>query len=97
MVKSKKCHACGSPWNGSPGAQPGRSEGCAQCGADLHCCLNCGLYESSAPNQCTSRTTDPLKNKEKGNYCEEFDFASSGGKAAPPRGDMESKWKDLFN
>ncbi len=93
----KKCHACGETIENSPGAQPGRSEVCAKCGADLHCCLNCGLYEPAAPNQCASRSTEPVSQKEKGNYCDEFELETRGGKGSRPLGDMESKWKDLFN
>ncbi len=95
----KKCHSCQESWDGSPGSQPGRAETCSSCGVDLHCCLNCKLYDSSAANQCSSRTTEAVKNKEKGNYCDEFEFSQGrgGGKKSPPQDDMESKWKNLFN
>jgi hypothetical protein len=96
----KKCHVCQTPWESSPGSQPGRNETCSQCGADLHCCLNCKLYDPSASNQCTSRTTELVKDKEKRNYCDEFEFVQKGpggglsGKVAPD--DMENKWKNMF-
>ena len=93
----KSCHDCGQAWENVPGAQPGRSEVCAKCGADLHCCRNCNLYDPSAPRQCSSRTTDQVNDKEKGNYCDEFEFGT-GGKSGPGEsGGMESKWKDLFH
>jgi hypothetical protein len=95
----KKCHQCGEPWEGTPGAQPGRNETCAKCGADLHCCLNCKLYDASAHNQCLSRTTEFVKDKDRRNFCDEFEFASKGGGKGPSsadKGDMEDKWKDLF-
>jgi len=92
----KKCHACGEEWGGSPGSQPGREETCSKCGADLHCCLNCKLYDPSASRQCTSRTTEYVKDKEKRNFCEEFEFASKGAGRPAPGGDMDKKWKDLF-
>jgi hypothetical protein len=93
----KNCHACQEPWEGSPGSQPGRNETCGKCGADLHCCLNCRLYDPSASNQCQSRTTERVGDKAKRNFCDEFEFAGEkrggGGSAS---GDMEGKWKDLF-
>lgn len=94
----KKCHACGEPWEGSPGSQPGKGEVCPKCGADLYCCLNCQLYDPSASHECASRTTEPVANKEKRNFCEEFIFSpkNAGGKGKSSGGDMESKWKDLF-
>jgi hypothetical protein len=106
----KKCQSCGTQWDGSPGSQPGRNETCGKCGADLHCCLNCRLYDPSASNQCQSRTTEAVRDKDKRNFCDEFEFKegsgrSSGGASGGPsrgpagssgQGDMESKWKDLF-
>lgn len=95
----KKCHACGEPWDGAPGAQPGREETCVKCGAYLHCCLNCRLYEPTAHHECRSSTTEYVRDKEKRNFCDEFEFnhkggAGGGGKSDP--GDMNRKWNDLF-
>ena len=44
------------------------------CGVDLHVCLNCKLYSPSSPNQCLSATTEKFVNKDKMNFCEEFEF-----------------------
>jgi hypothetical protein len=95
----KECHACGQAWDGSPGSQPGRDETCVKCGSDMHVCLNCRLHDPSANRECTSISTEPVKNKEKRNFCEEFMMAGSGKSkvdASPPQGDMEKKWKDIF-
>jgi hypothetical protein len=95
----KQCHACGEAWEGSPGSQPGRNETCAKCGADLHCCLNCRLHDPSLHNECSSRTTETVKDKEKRNFCDEFEFASKAGGKNSGNGDkggLEEKWKDLF-
>lgn len=94
----KSCHACQEPWDGSPGSQPGHNETCAKCGMDVHCCLNCSLHEPSANNQCRSRTTEPVRDKDKRNFCDEFEFSSkgAGGQGGPPKGGMEDKWKGLF-
>ena len=68
---NKACHACGQLWDGTPGSQPGRGETCVKCGADLHCCLNCSLFDHSSYT-CTSRSAEPVKDKEKRNFCDEF-------------------------
>jgi hypothetical protein len=92
----KKCR-CGQAWDGPPGTQPGRGETCGKCGADLHACLQCGLYEPSASNQCRSRTTEPVKDKDRRNFCDEFEMAGGKPGSGPgPSSDMEQKWKDLF-
>jgi hypothetical protein len=61
-------------------------------------CLNCLLYDPAAHNACRSRTTEPVKDKEKRNFCDEFEFSGKGSKdqGGPSKGDMEDKWKDLF-
>jgi len=93
----KQCHQCGEIWDGSPGTQPGRNETCVKCGADLHSCLNCRLFDQRSFG-CTSRTTEAIKDRERRNYCEEFDFGGKPGSGgSSPKSDMESKWGNLFN
>lgn len=91
----KKCHSCGEPWDGL--SRPGRNETCGKCGTDLHCCLNCGLYDLSASNQCRSRTTEAVRDKDKRNFCDEFEFSGEIRRGpASPKDDMSKKWDDLF-
>ena len=94
----KTCHACGETWDGSPGIQPGCNELCEKCGADLHCCLNCRFYDAAAYRQCRSKTVELVKDKDKKNFCDEFEFAADkpdGGRGFST-GDMQKKWDDLF-
>jgi len=95
----KSCHACRAPWEGSPGSSPGKAETCPSCGADLHCCLNCRLYDPSASRECRSRTVERVKDKDRRNFCDEFVF-SEKGPGSPSGGgspsEMDKKWKDLF-
>jgi hypothetical protein len=91
---NKSCHACKQIWDGPPGTQPGRGETCVKCGADLHCCLNCSLFDHSS-YICTSRTTEPVKDKEKRNFCDEFQLGTKAG--SKPSGDnMNQKWSQFF-
>ncbi|HTA75864.1 MAG TPA: hypothetical protein VK791_01765 [bacterium] len=94
---NKTCHACGQQWESTPGSQPGRSETCVKCGADLHCCLNCSLFDYSS-YICTSRSAEPVKDKEKRNFCDEFMMGSKGtpGKGLLKNDDMNQKWNDIF-
>ena len=55
--------------------QPGRSESCHRCGADLRVCLNCASYDLRAAHQCRERRAEPVLEKHVGNFCEWFDFA----------------------
>jgi hypothetical protein len=93
------CHACQAPWEGSPGSPPGKAETCVSCGADVHCCLNCRLYDPSAHNECRSRTTERVRDKDRRNHCDEFMFREGGGAPGAsrgPKGDLDEKWKKLF-
>jgi hypothetical protein len=95
----KRCHACGTAWEGAPGAQPGRNETCASCGADLHACLNCRLYDPPAPRECRSPTVERVRDKDRRNFCDEFEFRKDRGEGrtgGDSKGDMGKKWDDFF-
>ena len=55
---------------------PGRSETCLRCGADLRVCLNCAHYNPRVAQQCRDRRAEPVLEKHAGNFCEYFEFAS---------------------
>ncbi len=91
---TRHCHQCGWEWTLS--GQPGRSESCHQCGADLRVCLNCGSHDARAAHQCRDRRAEPVFEKHLGNYCEWFEMAKRtfGGKAAP--GSREQAARDTL-
>ena len=55
--------------------QPGRSETCDRCGADLHVCLNCISYEPGVAQQCRDQRAELVAEKHVANFCEYFEFA----------------------
>ena len=90
----KLCHNCGAAWV-SEQRFPGRTEKCMKCEYDLHCCLNCNLYDTRAPNQCKTPTTELVLDKERANFCDEFEFAEDKG--PQERGDEDEKSRDAWN
>ena len=80
--------------------QPGRSESCHRCGADLRVCLNCASYEVRAAHQCRERRAEPVLEKHVGNFCEWFDFARRDFVAKAPEDSREAaareRMKKLF-
>jgi hypothetical protein len=70
---TRHCHHCG--WEWTLAGQPGRSERCLRCQADLRVCLNCRSYEPPAAQQCRDQRAEPVPEKDTGNFCEYFDFA----------------------
>jgi len=51
-----------------------RSTVCPFCGADLKTCLNCRFYSPQAHWQCLETIDDPVRDKEKSNFCEFFSY-----------------------
>jgi hypothetical protein len=93
----KTCHACGAIWEEKH--EPGRGETCMQCGADMHCCMNCRMYDPMKAHSCSSTTTDPPSDKVGANSCEEFQMADRTQAAPSPEARkkaLEEKWKGLF-
>lgn len=45
---------------------------CEHCFAYLHCCKGCSNYCVGKPNDCLIPATDPISDREKNNYCEDF-------------------------
>lgn len=70
------CHACRKEL--LLDKKIGRRDECPFCHADLHCCLNCKFYERTASKQCREPVAEPVKEKQKANYCDYFTFAESG-------------------
>jgi len=70
---TRHCHHCGWEWT-QPG-QPGRTDRCRKCGADLRICLNCANYEPHAAYQCRDHRAELIEDKDNGNFCEYFELA----------------------
>lgn len=45
---------------------------CPKCGYDLHICKNCRFYQEGKPRDCNIPNIEPVIDKEKYNFCEEF-------------------------
>ncbi len=56
----------------------GRRESCDHCGADLHCCKNCEFYDLSAYNECRESSAERVLDKEKSNFCDQFELRKKG-------------------
>jgi hypothetical protein len=78
-----RCYRC----DHDPGVieRVGRRDACLSCGADLHCCRNCELYDPSFHNQCRETQAERQVDKERSNFCDYFQLrrqASAGRQAA---------------
>ena len=69
---TRHCYQCG--WEYTISGQPGRTESCHQCGADLKVCQNCIHFDLRAAHQCREKRADPVMDKRTANFCEYFEM-----------------------
>lgn len=96
-----RCFSCGSEL---PDDQPFyRSEQCPNCKADVRVCLNCTFYDPAAQWQCREHISEPVRDKDRGNFCDFFrprkDRGGSAGGTLPGQtqaDEARSKFNKLF-
>ena len=90
------CHSCGKEVKFQGGVS--RQEICAHCRCELHCCLNCSLYDEYAQNKCREAAAEWVNDREKNNFCEYFTFkeATGGGRGRREREEALAKLEALF-
>ena len=72
-----------------------RRDECPRCGTDLRVCLNCAFYAESKANACVEPQVEPVKEKDRANYCDFFRFKETTQKRSG-KADAEKAWNDLF-
>jgi hypothetical protein len=80
----RNCHACKKEVPHK--LKTGRKDECLACGADLHCCMNCGFYDRSVAKHCKEPVAERVQEKAKANFCDYFSFAESRPGTAPDTG-----------
>ena len=98
MKRVKICSKCRHRWN-REGLLPFDAS-CDKCGAALHACVNCALYDPFTTNGChiqaTERDTPPFAK----NFCGKFIFRESvdisTSEEKLDRRSAEQKWNELF-
>jgi hypothetical protein len=90
------CYSCGKEVKIQ--GMVGRQEICPHCRSDLHCCLNCTLYDEYAQNMCREPAAEWVSDRGKNNFCDFFAFKEStgAGRARREREEALSKLEALF-
>lgn len=70
------CHACRNEqiFDVKVGVKVGRRDSCPHCGADLHVCKNCRLWDPAIHNQCREPEASFIRERTEANFCTHFDF-----------------------
>ncbi len=67
---------------------------CDHCGVWLHCCRNCRFYKPGMANDCLIPETDPIKDREQRNFCDEFKIQTQREAQSGP--DVNAIGRSLF-
>ncbi len=89
------CHSCGGEIKIEGFIS--RSDECSHCSADIHCCLNCVHYDTTAHNRCREPQSEWVSDREKANFCDFFTpnkQAATGTSAT--KQDARKSFDDLF-
>jgi len=91
-----KCYRCGTQWMGEK--KISFRAVCENCGASVHCCKNCKFYDEYQHNKCRIPGTEMVEDREKNNFCDEFEFGEtkSDPLASQIKEDAKKKLEDLF-
>ncbi|MFC1805951.1 hypothetical protein ACFL09_03125 [Planctomycetota bacterium] len=82
-----RCHHCGAEWTGEP--RPGFNAACEACDAHVYVCLNCRHHDPHTSRGCRITTTEPVRHKDRPNFCDDFEFADRPAGGSPD--DAKSK------
>lgn len=88
------CHACSTKLELAQ--KPGRRDDCPQCGAELHACMNCELFDPNLARGCRENQADDVRDKERANFCGWFVFRIGLPEGAGRRNDPRAAFNALF-
>ena len=71
-----------------------RSSTCVNCKKDLKICYNCRFYSKGAHMDCLESVAEPVRDKDRSNFCDYFQFKDSAGKSSS--GDQDKRAKEDF-
>ena len=91
----RSCHFCGAEVDEQ--REVHRTTACGACGKDLKICLNCRFYSRGAHNDCLESSAEPVRDKDRSNFCDYFRFTDSAGqKPAEPKDHSREDFLKLF-
>lgn len=90
------CWKCGSQWESD--SQPGRGDACPRCDLDFHSCRNCRHHDPRYHNECRVPDTEFIRDREKANFCDQFEIAAKapGGAGGKDLEEARKRFNRLF-
>ena len=102
MGATFSCFNCGDAMPIVPGDPVRLRDTGPKCDADLHVCMNCRFYDTSAHNQCRETQAEWVRYKDQANHCDYFEplpgagRAGAGGRKPDAADAARKKFDDLF-
>jgi hypothetical protein len=88
------CFSCSKPSRYQDNV--GYREECIHCRADMHVCKNCDFYDPKAYNECHESSADPVKEKERANFCDFYRPSTRGSGAKSQAESLKAAADALF-
>ena len=84
MIRSAmaSCYSCGTELEID---RVYRTSECPGCGKSVKVCKNCKFYEPGAQWDCRETISEPIRDKDRVNYCEYFQLAESNDRKVSTR------------
>ncbi len=77
----KACHFCGHVLD--PALRVYRNTLCPGCTRELKICYNCRFYSPGAHWDCAETIREPVRDKDRSNFCDFFQFRETGDSSSP--------------
>jgi hypothetical protein len=90
------CPACQTEIPLAAGESVGFRDACDRCRADLHVCLSCAHYDTTAYNECRESNAERILDKNRANRCEYFRPTERAQAADGGRDDAMADLENLF-
>lgn len=74
-----------------------REAECPTCRKQTHVCRNCRFYQPGRPNDCQEPVAEPVRDKDRANFCDYFEPASDSYQPNADARRLRDAAEDLFN
>lgn len=70
---------------------------CPHCRKQTHVCRNCRFYEPGRPNDCQEPIAEPVRDKQRANFCDYFDPSPDSHEPGEDPAKLRAAADDLFS
>ena len=88
------CWHCGQVLAATDYSREGECVGCRK---QTHVCRNCRFYAPGRPNDCFEPVAEPVKDKQRANFCDYFEPSKDSHKPGPDVDQLKANADALFD